>query len=307
VKKTPVAKPSGRRSLTGGAAIAAALPLAIATIIPAALNASKGGGDTAKKSTSKTAVAFQPDCKLPFDSIKTLDLEVDTTCTLDGNAGTDTAKRLENNAKNNFCVKGDPTPITYDDFKGLQQTADGSDDLRTSLKTSRARLIDLFAPAGRPKLGEGTLVQFVSFVLDAHPSNVGQGKGENVNCKLPTKDDNDIHIELTMDLADDDPCNGVTAEMSPHFRPEAWSELVDLKKFARPVRITGPLFFDDSHQPCHDGVRPNPKRTSVWEIHPVYQLEVCKAKEKTLAVCSVGNNSVWVPFDQFRSTNADEK
>jgi hypothetical protein len=302
VKKKPVAKPSGRRSLSGGAAIAAALPLALATILPAALNRSKGGEETSKTSV----VAFQPDCKLPFDSIKTLDLDVDADCTVDGNAGTDTAKRLENNAKNNFCVKGSPTSITYDDLKGLQLAADGIDGLKATLKTSRDRLIDIFAPAGRPKLGEGTLVQFVSFVEDAHPSNVGKGKGENVNCKLPKKEDNDIHIELTMDLADDEPCNSVTAEMSPHFRPEVWSELVPLKKFDRPVRITGPLFFDDSHQPCHDGVGQNPKRISVWEIHPVYQIEVCTAKAKTLAACNVGNNSLWIPFDQFQGTENEK-
>jgi hypothetical protein len=150
--------------------------------------------------------------------------------------------------------------------------------------------------AGGAPIGEGTLVQFVSFLLHADFSNVGKGKGEAVNCKLTEREDNDIHIQMRIDPEEEDPCEGVTAEMSPHFRPTAWSGLAKLK-LARPIRITGPLFFDSSHHPCHDGVRPSPNRISVWEIHPVYQFEVCK--EKTLAACDVKNNSQWIPFDQW--------
>ena len=250
MKKKTVAKPSGRRTLAAGAAVAAMVPLALATILPAALNGSKGDGKAPKPSV----VAFQPDCRLPFDSIKTPDLDVDASCTLDGNAGTDTAKRLENNAKNNFCVKGEPTPITYDDLKGLQQAADNIDGLKGDERQAEIVSSTYSRP---PATGSWARVLWcslcrLSWMLTL--SNVGKGKGENVNCKLPTKDDNDIHIELTKSLADDDPCNSVTAEMSPHFRPEIWSELVPLKKFATPVRITEPLFFDDSHQPCRDGV-----------------------------------------------------
>jgi hypothetical protein len=75
---------------------------------------------------------------------------------------------------------------------------------------------------------------------------------------------------------------------------------VDLK-IERPVRITGPLFFDSSHQPCRDGKRPNPKRISVWEIHPIYQFEVCK--NKALTACDVGNDSQWIPLDQWQSAD----
>jgi len=149
-------------------------------------------------------------------------------------------------------------------------------------------------------------VQFVGFLFDAHHSNVGKGKGELVNCKLPAREDNDIHIELMKDGTEKDPCNGVTAEMSPHFRPEAWNELVGLE-IDRPVRITGPLFFDSSHHPCHDGKRPSPNRISVWEIHPVYQFEVCKIKEKSVSACDVKDDSLWIPLDKWHSTEDEEE
>ena len=311
MKARPTTKPSasGKRTLTGTKAAAAMIPLALATVLPPALDrASRGAAPSAPEAARPGAVVFKPGCRLPFDTIKSTGLEIDEKCTVDGNGGDDTAKVLENHAKNNFCIDGQPVPITYDDFKNLQALADAN-GLKKGLKTSRDSLIDIFDSSGGTKIGEGTLVQFVTFLLKAHHSNVGKGKGENVNCKMTTQDDNDIHIELTMDRSIDepDPCDSVTAEMSPHFRPAEWNRLVDLDKFDRPVRITGPLFFDNSHSPCHDGVRPNPKRISVWEIHPVYQFEICKAKAKDLKACDVKDNSVWVALDQWFSSDQDEE
>ena len=297
----------GKRTISAGKTAAAMIPLALATALPPIVDrANKGTTPPAAAARTATAVLFNPGCKLPFDSIKSTGLEIDAQCTADGNGADDTAKVLENHAKNNFCVTGKPVAITEDDFKGLQKLADDN-GLKKGLKTSRDSLINIFDSSGGTKIGEGTLVQFVSFLLKASNSNVGAGKGENVNCKLTEKDENDIHIELTMDRSDDDPCNGVTAEMSPHFRPEEWGRLVELEKFDRPIRVSGPLFFDDSHTPCHDNVRPNPKRASVWEIHPVYQFEVCSAKAKDLKTCDVKDNSVWVPLDQWFSSNQDEE
>jgi hypothetical protein len=53
------------------------------------------------------------------------------------------------------------------------------------------------------------------------------------------------------------------------------------------------LFFDASHTPCkgQNDTKTNPKRVSIWEIHPVYHFEVCKFK--TLAACPANDNSKW--------------
>lgn len=310
MKAKPTRKPPARkrRTLSNGKVAASMIPLALATVLPPTLDRVNRGAPPATPEARPTAVLFKPGCRLPFDSIKSAGLVVDTKCTVDGNGGDDTAKVLENHAKNNFCVTGTPVPIIFDDFTGLQKTADDN-GLKKGLKTSRDSLLSIFDSSGGAKIGEGTLVQFVTFLVKAHHSNVGKNKGENVNCKLTEEDDNDIHIELAMERPVDepDPCDGVTAEMSPHFRPAEWNRLTELDKFDRPVRVTGPLFFDDSHAPCHDGVRPNPKRISVWEIHPVYQFEICKAKTKDLKACDVKDNSVWIPLDQWFSSEQDEE
>ncbi len=238
-------------------------------------------------------------CELPFAGIKTTGLPIDTSCTSDGNAGDNKAKQLESNAKNNFCASGTPIPVTYTTFTKLESAS--TDDIRKALKTDRSELAKLGTAPNGKRIGEGTVVQFVAFVLDAHASNVG--KGELVNCNTRGADSNDIHIELVKAANEDDACNSVAAEMSPHFRPDSWADLPTIS-VKRPVRVTGPLFFDGSHRPCRGDTRPSPNRISVWEIHPVYQFEVCK--NKSLSACKAGDNKAWIPLDRWHSHTEDE-
>jgi hypothetical protein len=98
-------------------------------------------------------------------------------------------------------------------------------------------------------------------------------------------------------------CDSITAEMSPHFRPEDWDSGV-LKSLGRPVRLTGHLFFDGSHKPCRPGKAASPKRASVWEIHPVYQVDVCK--NTSLSGCPFGDESKWTPLHDFMTQDEAE-
>ena len=100
------------------------------------------------------------------------------------------------------------------------------------------------------ELGEGKYVEYAGFLLHGQYSN--RSKGEAVNCNIPGADTNDIHIQLVNDPADDDACDSVTAEMSPHFRPESWTPEKLNSIQDRLVRLRGPLFYDGSHAPCHD-------------------------------------------------------
>lgn len=236
-----------------------------------------------------SAEPFVAGCDVPFKAIATPDLAIDQQCGIDGGSS-ESAKQAESNAKNDFCVEGPATPIQYATFTKLEAAI--TDPRRKEAKTDREVLTNVLSD-----IGEGTLVEFVGYLLEAHVSNVG--KGELVNCKLGGKLFNDVHIGLVKSLNEDDACQSVTAEMSPHLRPESWTDLPDLT-IKRPVRVTGPLFFDGSHRACHGDVRPSPNRISVWEIHPVYQFEVCK--NKTLAACKASNNKVWIPLDQWQST-----
>jgi len=87
--------------------------------------------------------------------------------------------------------------------------------------------------------------------------------------------------------------------MSPHHRPPEWSA-ENLNKLAAahtPIRVTGQLFFDSSHSPCENGQASagNPKRFSLWEIHPIYKFEVCTGD------CGGGGN--WVSLEEWVANN----
>ena len=246
---------------------------------------------------------IEPGCTLPFDAIKE-EQDIDDTCPSEGSAKTAKA-RAQNHAKNNFCAQGPPVNVTYQTFVRLQAVAEqkkipfGAPNVYPDDRDDLKNLVTV----GGKKIGEGTLVRIVTYILDAHYSNDKKKKkgksGESVNCYTPGKEFNDIHIELVRSADEDDSCKSLTAEISPHFRPEAWAvldeEYPSLKR--RPVRITGALFFDSVHAPCKGGNRTSPARISLWEIHPVYAIDVCK--NKTLAACAASSTSAWESLDKW--------
>ena len=61
----------------------------------------------------------------------------------------------------------------------------------------------------------------------------------------------------------------------------------------RPLRLTGQMMFDGSHTPCGNGTG-SQKRVSVWEIHPVYAIDVCK--KKAVSACRIGVADDWKPL-----------
>jgi hypothetical protein len=121
-----------------------------------------------------------------------------------------------------------------------------------------------------------------------------------VNCKTGGEEWNDIHIVVVSSASEKNPCRSVTAEMSPHYRPEMWTaDNVDTLKGTK-VRFTGPLFFDSSHQRCRAQSGGSFRKSvtgahlRMGEIHPVYSLEVCEADS-----CSASSDAGWIPFEEY--------
>jgi hypothetical protein len=161
----------------------------------------------------------------------------------------------------------------------------------------------------------------VGFILEGH-----FGGSESVNCDLTTRQNVDIHLALvdrkpsTLDLNNlDTECLSVTAEISSHRRPIDWEILGRMTKtpaaqkltgaqakladedLQRPIRIRGQLMFDASRSLCTSAghrTSGNPARRSGWEIHPVYEIHVCK-NATTLATCTIDDESRWTPLDEW--------
>src|SRR5437868_13886043 len=173
-----------RRKPGGLAKAATLLPLAIG------LAANMNTSGVKRPQVTPAAIVGQT-CTLPFDAIKQSHA-IDTSCPAGGTA-TSSAQAAQNEAKNNFCASGAPANLTFDHFPQLQRAAEnagipfGND---ANLPPDRSVLHDLLPLSGSQKVGEGSVVRFAAFVMDAHYSNVS--KGESVNCKHSGIENNDI-------------------------------------------------------------------------------------------------------------------
>jgi hypothetical protein len=232
---------------------------------------------------------FEPGCALPFAGEP--NPPSDDHCPIQGGSQ-DPAKQLESRAKNNFCATTpSPIPVTYTDLIALQTASAG---LPKNIP-DRSILANIDG-----KLGEGKYVSYIAFVKNAHYSDVG--KGEAVNCNIGGQPTNDIHIVLLQSQSDDE-CKSTTAEMSPHFRPAAWTPDSVNSTIGHPVRVRGQVFYDGSHSPCTASSHPTPQRASLWEIHPVYSFEVCRVAD--LAQCKDTDSANWVPLDEWVSSEKE--
>jgi hypothetical protein len=249
---------------------------------------------------------FQPTCGQFPEQIASAHQQrrIDKLCTaaFGDIPANDLNHRKQNEHKNDFCVSGTPIDITRDLFLQLHAAAKQKHIKfgdRINLP-DRAGLSDILTVQGRT-IGEGTLVRYVALIDEARHSSLG---GESVNCGKKGPANNDVHLDLVRNF-DEDSCDSVTAEMSPHFRPSAWHRLAGTGSTKKretplahnPVRITGPLFFDASHVSCQENLDTNPARVSVWEIHPVYSIDVCSETE--ISNCPANNESLWTPLTEW--------
>lgn len=223
------------------------------------------------------------------------------SCGLAGAAASGSAEALQNDQKNNFCALGDGTSIDIAQLKTLEKSAEAVEK-KKKYKAGQPPPDRSFLTA----LGERNVAVFEGYVFEAR-----QECGETVNCGAVTPNidaSHDIHIAILgapRKTKDSDPaaardaeeCTGFVAEMIPHHRPDEWSacNVNDVAGKGLRVRVTGQQFFDASHVPCKGtkAVGSNPKRVSLWEIHPIYAFEVCPSGD-----CASGG---WVALEQFEA------
>lgn len=282
-----------------------------------------------------SAEEYQLGCSSPPFPVSTQKRPIDHVCPNRGDSDANSPKGQQNVVKNNLCRTGNPRTLTIADFESVQSQAqamnipfgaDGFDANRVEhLPPDRASLSSGQLHVGGPPIREGDKVQIVAFMDDPHPADVGPGTatrppGEDVNCHKPDAADNDIHINLVETPAppkalksDSDAvkeqkraarnvalCKAIVAEMIPHFRPDIFDPkfLIPIAKRKIPVRISGQLFFDASHRPCIGSTpQDSSVRGSLWEIHPIYALDVCR--HNTLHECSASNESAWMPLNDW--------
>jgi hypothetical protein len=274
---------------------------------------------------------FQLQCNSTPFAAPNAPTEIDRSCGQFGSEDTDRngPKAVQNSVKNSLCRSGPTTTLQQEDFVTLQNEAKQrhipfgasfTGGIRVEhLPQDRSALASMMT-VGNQEIGEGSIVQIIAIMDWPHYADTREG--ESVNCKIPGTDTNDIHINLVQTPAPPQParndpdrdqrtadrnaalCGSITAEIIPHFRPPAWevSNLQEIERQHLPVRIAGQLFFDASHRPCtgtvaHDSLR----RASLWEIHPVYSIDVCS--RGSIPDCPADDASVWLPLHEWITRN----
>lgn len=208
-------------------------------------------------------------------------------------------ERLRNRLKSNRSATGRATRLTVGNFKTLQTAAmrKVGEDAGHLDEDERATLTGL-AVAGK-RLAEGSLVTVSAYVVGEPRPN----SGESVNCRIRGEANNDYHVGIASRPTTGDhkldEYRSIVVEMIPQGRPAGWTDekLKKIRDLRRMVRVEGRLFYDDLHKVNSNPAKPKggqPRRISLWEIHPVTKFFVC-AKSR----CDAGDARQWTKLEEW--------
>lgn len=219
-------------------------------------------------------------------------------CPVTGCSAPNSAHGLFNRIKRRIPGSGAALPLSFADFGGLQEQSTGLVGQGEELPAAvRSTLSNLHVSQGTVQ--EGSLVRVTGFIaqgLDPHAN-----RGESVNCNRTAVADNDFHISLAASL-DQDEFVGIVVEMVPQDRPAEWTlaKLKSIKDQGKRVLVVGAIFYDNAHVVNADPENPlagQPKRFSLWEVHPIKRFFVCGRVDNN---CSIASTVDWVPLESFQ-------
>jgi hypothetical protein len=219
-------------------------------------------------------------------------------CEAVGCAKPNSTQAIFNSAKRRIPPGTASRLLTFADVRSLQTQTDRVVDQGTQLSQAERNSLRGFNVSGGT-VGEGNLVRIAGFIaqgLDPHPNS-----GESVNCRLRGLANNDIHISLAPRVTNTE-FQGIVVEMVPQDRPDGWTvaKLVAAKQRRLLVMAVGGLFYDNMHVVNSDASDPlsgQPKRFSLWEVHPITRFFVC---ERANNACSPNNLSQWRKLEDFQ-------
>lgn len=216
----------------------------------------------------------------------TLELCPDTGC-----SQPNSKHALFDQTKRHIPTQSTPVTLTFPDLEALQEQASNLVNQGLELSAAdRAKLSNLHVSSGTVR--EGSLVKVIGFI--AQGSDPHANSGESVNCRRTGVANNDFHISFAPRTGNDE-FDGIVVEMIPQNRPANWSlpRLKSLKNSHRLLMVVGAIFYDNAHVVNADRENPlqgQPRRFSLWEIHPITQFRFCK---KANNQCNPNNAGDW--------------
>jgi hypothetical protein len=258
--------------------------LAAATLLPLAIGTVANVAPSIRTATASASHAKAKGCALSL-----------TDCPEAGCADPDTPDGLTNTLKRHVPTGTNAHLMTVADFASIQAQAEKRVGTKKASLTAaqHAKLKSLSVHGG--SVSDGDLVMVVGYIVgDPHPNT-----GESVNCGLKNASNNDIHITVAQEAGSDE-MDGFVVEMIPQDRLDSWNReaLQGIEAARKEVLVTGQLFYDSKHHVNDDPDNPvqgDPKRMSLWEVHPITAFAVCTAAK----TCDAKNASEWTQLESY--------
>jgi hypothetical protein len=215
-------------------------------------------------------------------------------CPDDGCAKANSADAALNNRKRHLLADdGSAVTLNFADLRTLQDTSDTEHVPQEANIKDRTILADFDIGGGR-HVGEGKLIQVAGFI--APDRTLGKGSAESVNCRLTSEHDTDVHIPIVED-AESSEWESFVAEPIPQHRSPTWTvtRWRKIQDDGSKVLVRGQLLYDNKHRVNDDPNDPQgtqPKRFTIWEIHPITAIFVCGLPTND---CDATKEADWLP------------
>lgn len=197
--------------------------------------------------------------------------------------------------------------LDVQDFEGFQRETDRRKLGHQGLAIfDRSRYQGLRFPVAtdgvkrKRSVGEKLFVSLVGYIVGTPRA----AAGESANCFQSERDNNSFRLNIAA-YHDDTEFDSVIVVVTPRMRRlrQAWSfeNLAAIAHSGRPVRITGPLFYDSKHRvnsDPHNELPNEPRRLSLWEIHPVAKIELCTQRKPER--CMDPATATWENLEEAR-------
>jgi hypothetical protein len=209
------------------------------------------------------------------------------SCSTAGCGKTPGDKVINQTKRHQVTVEG-ALQLSFADFLALQTHCLKDDDpvgegATPTPRDRETKLRALSLPGGR-RAGEGDSVMLSGFLVGKpHATD-----GESVNCGFSHAGETDFHINVAPSPRSSE-YHSIVVEMIPQKRPDGWTtrKLLAAMQDGIPVFVSGQLFYDSKHfinaRPGLKGREKQPKRFSLWEIHPIRGFLVCPSRDCDLA------------------------
>jgi hypothetical protein len=248
-----------------------------------------GGFSTLGPEPGRFATLAATKCSASFDACPT------------AGCATRPEHRAANRLKRRFPKASAPRQLI--DFATLRDLQEATDHLgvpqgEVLSSADRAKLKNI--AVGNRTFAEGDAVILAGFL--AADRTIRCGSRESVNCNFNNGangpcDKTDIHMPV-VEQAGQLEVDGIVVEPVPQGKKvQFWTPpaLASAQQNQHLLKIVGSLFYDSQHIVNTGGAGTQPKRFTVWEIHPVSELFICTRADNA---CDPATTQDWAPLGE---------